>query len=201
MARLVSEAAGRLGATGWEGAGWELGGGGEGGAAWKAPVGNALTQAVRECWISWCGSLRTSHTCPVLSPPPSPPPRGHASEKPELPKALEETPTAIRFLGPGAAAMAALGDKIGSTILAQSAGVPTLPWSGDGVTVDYAGERGLTEGWADGPALGRDGLGESGEGSRSVFGRCAHGRAHDSVCAAVARRRPPFCLHACPDAS
>ncbi|KAL4426359.1 hypothetical protein ABPG77_004653 [Micractinium sp. CCAP 211/92] len=63
---------------------------------------------------------------------------GHASEKPELPKALEETPTAIRFLGPGAAAMAALGDKIGSTILAQSAGVPTLPWSGDGVTVDYA---------------------------------------------------------------
>jgi hypothetical protein len=34
--------------------------------------------------------------------------------------------------------MAALGDKIGSTILAQSAGVPTIPWSGDGVTVDYA---------------------------------------------------------------
>lgn len=29
--------------------------------------------------------------------------------------------------------MAALGDKIGSTILAQSAGVPTLPWSGTGV--------------------------------------------------------------------
>lgn len=72
--------------------------------------------------------------------------RGHASEKPELPKALEETPTAIRFLGPGAAAMAALGDKIGSTILAQSAGVPTLPWSGDGVTVDYAGEKNCREG-------------------------------------------------------
>jgi hypothetical protein len=35
--------------------------------------------------------------------------------------------------------MAALGDKIGSTILAQSAGVPTIPWSGDGVTIDYAG--------------------------------------------------------------
>lgn len=34
--------------------------------------------------------------------------------------------------------MAALGDKIGSTILAQSAGVPTLAWSGDGVKVDYA---------------------------------------------------------------
>ncbi len=45
--------------------------------------------------------------------------RGHASEKPELPEALDETPTGIRFLGPPASAMAALGDKIGSTILAQ----------------------------------------------------------------------------------
>lgn len=33
--------------------------------------------------------------------------------------------------------MAALGDKIGSTILAQAAGVPTIPWSGTGVSVDY----------------------------------------------------------------
>lgn len=33
--------------------------------------------------------------------------------------------------------MAALGDKIGSTILAQAAGVPTIPWSGAGVSVDY----------------------------------------------------------------
>lgn len=31
--------------------------------------------------------------------------------------------------------MAALGDKIASTILAQSAGVPTLPWSGSGVSM------------------------------------------------------------------
>ena len=44
----------------------------------------------------------------------------------------------IRFLGPPAAAMAALGDKIGSTILAQAAGVPTIPWSGTGVELDYA---------------------------------------------------------------
>ena len=34
--------------------------------------------------------------------------------------------------------MAALGDKIGSTILAQAAGVPTIPWSGSGVALDYA---------------------------------------------------------------
>lgn len=32
--------------------------------------------------------------------------------------------------GPSHEAMWALGDKIASTILAQSAGVPTVPWSG-----------------------------------------------------------------------
>ncbi len=63
--------------------------------------------------------------------------RGHASEKPELPIALSETPSGIRFLGPPAPSMAALGDKIGSTILAQAAGVPTIPWSGSDVSVDY----------------------------------------------------------------
>lgn len=63
--------------------------------------------------------------------------RGHASEKPELPTALAETPSEIRFLGPGATAMAALGDKIGSTILAQAANVPTIPWSGSGVKMDF----------------------------------------------------------------
>ena len=68
---------------------------------------------------------------------------GHASEKPELPTALADTPRGIRFLGPPAAAMAALGDKIGSTILAQAAGVPTIPWSGTGVAVDFASCRGV----------------------------------------------------------
>ena len=38
--------------------------------------------------------------------------RGHASEKPELPAALADTATKIRFLGPPAEAMAALGDKV-----------------------------------------------------------------------------------------
>jgi biotin carboxylase len=33
--------------------------------------------------------------------------------------------------------MQALGDKIGSTIIAQSAGVPTIAWNGDGLVVDY----------------------------------------------------------------
>lgn len=31
--------------------------------------------------------------------------------------------------------MRALGDKIGSTIIAQSAGVPTIAWNGDGLKV------------------------------------------------------------------
>jgi len=33
-------------------------------------------------------------------------------------------------IGPSEQAMWALGDKIASTIIAQSANVPTLPWSG-----------------------------------------------------------------------
>ncbi|CEJ03891.1 Putative Acetyl-CoA carboxylase [Rhizopus microsporus] len=46
------------------------------------------------------------------------------------------------FIGPPASAMRSLGDKISSTIVAQSAQVPTMGWSGDGITeteVDEAG--------------------------------------------------------------
>ncbi|KAL2503796.1 Acetyl-CoA carboxylase 1 [Abeliophyllum distichum] len=56
---------------------------------------------------------------------------GHASENPELPDALSAK--GIVFLGPPAASMAALGDKIGSSLIAQAAEVPTLPWSGSQV--------------------------------------------------------------------
>ena len=87
---------------------------------------------------SRCCPQSSAHPPLPRSCPPPPARRGHASEKPELPELLAQTPTRIRFIGPGAQAMAALGDKIGSTILAQSAGVPTLPWSGSGVTMDYA---------------------------------------------------------------
>lgn len=37
--------------------------------------------------------------------------------------------------------MQALGDKIGSTIIAQSAGVPTIAWNGDNLTVNYQQDR------------------------------------------------------------
>lgn len=56
---------------------------------------------------------------------------GHASENPELPNALGEK--GIIFLGPPASSMAALGDKIGSSLIAQAAQIPTVPWSGSHV--------------------------------------------------------------------
>ncbi|KZV44505.1 Acetyl-CoA carboxylase 1 isoform 1 [Dorcoceras hygrometricum] len=56
---------------------------------------------------------------------------GHASENPELPDALSAK--GIIFLGPPSASMSALGDKIGSSLIAQAAEVPTLPWSGSHV--------------------------------------------------------------------
>ncbi|GLT74451.1 hypothetical protein SLA2020_462490 [Shorea laevis] len=58
---------------------------------------------------------------------------GHASENPELPDALNAK--GIIFLGPPAISMAALGDKIGSSLIAQAAEVPTLPWSGSHVRI------------------------------------------------------------------
>lgn len=58
---------------------------------------------------------------------------GHASENPELPDALHAK--GIIFLGPPSTSMAALGDKIGSSLIAQAADVPTLPWSGSHVKI------------------------------------------------------------------
>lgn len=58
---------------------------------------------------------------------------GHASENPKLPELLVKHN--IIFLGPPSNAMWALGDKIASSIVAQTANVPTLPWSGTGETL------------------------------------------------------------------
>mmetsp|Transcript_9843 Transcript_9843/g.16193 ORF Transcript_9843/g.16193 Transcript_9843/m.16193 type:complete len:2349 (-) Transcript_9843:1208-8254(-) len=65
---------------------------------------------------------------------------GHASENPRLPDNLGQTLRKISFIGPGGAAMRALGDKIGSTLIAQSANVSTVAWSGSGLTIDYEKE-------------------------------------------------------------
>ncbi|GAB5367517.1 hypothetical protein AAMO2058_001237200 [Amorphochlora amoebiformis] len=65
---------------------------------------------------------------------------GHASENPKLPDGLaahnRTSKQQIVWIGPSGKAMRALGDKIGSSIIAQSAGVPCIGWSGSGLTVD-----------------------------------------------------------------
>jgi len=68
---------------------------------------------------------------------------GHASEDPALPRTLAEA--GIMFLGPTAPVMHALGDKIASTILAQSSKVPCIPWNGEGVTADIQADGSIPE--------------------------------------------------------
>jgi acetyl-CoA carboxylase/biotin carboxylase 1 len=53
---------------------------------------------------------------------------GHASENPKLPNTLNKL--GIKFIGPTGPVMSVLGDKIAANILAQTAGVASIPWSG-----------------------------------------------------------------------
>ncbi|CAH0549065.1 unnamed protein product [Brassicogethes aeneus] len=64
---------------------------------------------------------------------------GHASENPKLPELLHKN--GIVFVGPTEKAMWALGDKIASSIVAQTAEVPTLPWSGSELKAQYSGKK------------------------------------------------------------
>ena len=68
---------------------------------------------------------------------------GHASENPRLPESLAASPKKIIFIGPPASAMRSLGDKISSTIVAQHAGVPCIPWSGTGVDAVRIDDSGI----------------------------------------------------------
>lgn len=68
---------------------------------------------------------------------------GHASENPKLPESLAASPNKIVFIGPPGSAMRSLGDKISSTIVAQHAGVPCIPWSGEGVAEVKVDEHGI----------------------------------------------------------
>lgn len=67
--------------------------------------------------------IARKHTCQYVWPG-----WGHASENPVLPETLAKH--GITFIGPHGHSMRALGDKINSTILAQTIGVPTIPWNG-----------------------------------------------------------------------
>ena len=68
---------------------------------------------------------------------------GHASENPKLPTALKER--GIQFIGPTAPVMSVLGDKIAANILAQTAKVPSIPWSGDSLEADLTEEGTIPE--------------------------------------------------------
>lgn len=68
---------------------------------------------------------------------------GHASENPKLPESLAASPKKIIFIGPPGSAMRSLGDKISSTIVAQHAKVPCIPWSGEGVSDVEIDEDGI----------------------------------------------------------
>ncbi|KAM6496983.1 acetyl CoA carboxylase [Amanita muscaria] len=68
---------------------------------------------------------------------------GHASENPRLPESLVASKSKIVFIGPPGSAMRSLGDKISSTIVAQHADVPTMPWSGTGITDTILSESGF----------------------------------------------------------
>ncbi|GBC48526.2 uncharacterized protein OCT59_029816 [Rhizophagus irregularis] len=67
---------------------------------------------------------------------------GHASENPRLPESLAQSKNKIVFIGPPGSAMRSLGDKISSTIVAQSANVPTMDWSGSGVVQTEIDDQG-----------------------------------------------------------
>lgn len=66
---------------------------------------------------------------------------GHASENPRLPETLAANK--IVFIGPPGSAMRSLGDKISSTIVAQSAEVPTMAWSGSGISDTVLSDQGF----------------------------------------------------------
>ncbi|KFG47495.1 acetyl-coA carboxylase ACC2, partial [Toxoplasma gondii GAB2-2007-GAL-DOM2] len=63
---------------------------------------------------------------------------GHASENHRLPAILQTLKRKTIWIGPSPQAMLALGDKIGSAVIAQSVNVPCVPWSGMDVTVDLS---------------------------------------------------------------
>ena len=66
---------------------------------------------------------------------------GFASENPVLAEQLLVLDPPVIFIGPPPSAMRSLGDKIASTIVAQSAGVPCVDWSGKGIHLK-SGESG-----------------------------------------------------------
>ncbi|KAF7455692.1 acetyl-coA carboxylase ACC2, partial [Cryptosporidium felis] len=84
-------------------------------------------------------SIAEEHECDAVWPG-----WGHASENPELPKALSRARRKIIWIGPSAESMETVGQKIQSNVIAQSVRVPCVPWSGDGISVSVDEEGRLT---------------------------------------------------------
>lgn len=134
---------------------------------------------------------------------------GHASENPRLPESLAASKHKIVFIGPPGSAMRSLGDKISSTIVAQSAQVPTMPWSGTGITdtelssqgfvtvpesayanacvtsVEQGLERAETIGW---PVMIKASEGGGGKGIRKVESAAAFKTSYEAVAGEVPGR-------------
>jgi len=88
---------------------------------------------------------------------------GFASERPELAEACAAA--GLAFLGPPAAAMRALGDKIAAKRLAESCDVPVSPWSGGPVDEENAAAWAARIGY---PLLLKATAGGGGRGIRRV---------------------------------
>ena len=89
---------------------------------------------------------------------------GFVAERPEFAELCDEL--GITFVGPSADVMRKLGDKIGSKLLAEEAGVPVAPWSGGPVlTTDEAIEHGRRIGY---PLVVKATAGGGGRGIRFV---------------------------------
>eukprot|EP00820_Chromera_velia_P026301 Cvel_10268.t1-p1 / transcript=Cvel_10268.t1 / gene=Cvel_10268 / organism=Chromera_velia_CCMP2878 / gene_product=Acetyl-CoA carboxylase, putative / transcript_product=Acetyl-CoA carboxylase, putative / location=Cvel_scaffold616:49-10561(-) / protein_length=847 / sequence_SO=supercontig / SO=protein_coding / is_pseudo=false len=97
---------------------------------------------------------------------------GHASENYQLPLALRKASREIVWIGPSPESMIALGDKIGSTIIAQAPDVrvPCVPWSGTDVKMpsDFDPEKGLD------PDILKKACVSSGEEARKVCDRIGY---------------------------
>ena len=88
---------------------------------------------------------------------------GFVAEDPNFVERLEAE--GIRFLGPSAEAMRAVGDKIASKLLAESLDVPVAPWSGGVVSEDEVLERAASLGY---PLMLKASAGGGGRGIRAL---------------------------------
>ncbi|GKT88893.1 LOW QUALITY PROTEIN: acetyl-CoA carboxylase [Colletotrichum tofieldiae] len=68
---------------------------------------------------------------------------GPRLRKPQASRVPRRVPKKIVFIGPPGSAMRSLGDKISSTIVAQHAEVPCIPWSGTGVNAVNVDSHGI----------------------------------------------------------